>query len=190
MSGTQTSSWPHPSSERETDPRAPATRQAVSADPPADRLTTNEAPVIAHRAAPGSAQGPTLQPCSLSRAASTEQEVSQLADIAVRNDLGRALAFVEQVCREGLSLEAVLVDLVPSAARLLEGQWKAAERTFTDVNAGLATLQQVVHSLGPSFGPTLRRTKQEAGRNGDEGQRRKLGEGSTAEAACEGPESR
>ncbi len=49
----------------------------------------------------------------------------------------------------------VLLNLVAAAARLLGEHWKQDLRTFNEVTAGLGTLQQIVHVLGPSFAPAL-----------------------------------
>ncbi len=94
-------------------------------------------------------------PCSESRAPPTEAEIFEFARMAVCHDLPGALAFVTRLCREGLSLEVVLLDLVAAAARLLGEHWKSDLRTFTEVTAGLGTLQQVVHIFGPSSAPSL-----------------------------------
>jgi methanogenic corrinoid protein MtbC1 len=93
--------------------------------------------------------------CSQTRPPPTSEEVFEVARIAACHDLPGALAFVEAVCREGLSLEVVLLELIAPAARLLGEHWKADLRSFTEVSAGLGTLQQLVHILGPSFAPSL-----------------------------------
>ncbi len=120
-----------------------------------DLLATIEAEIVprlmlAHRVDP---QAPAA--CADSRLPPTEEEVAEFARIAACHDLAGALASVETMCRAGLSLESVLLDLVAPAARLLGEHWKADLRTFTEVSAGLGTLQQVVHVLGPSFAPAL-----------------------------------
>lgn len=94
-------------------------------------------------------------PCSDSRLPPSDDEVYEFARIAACHDLPGALSFVEALCRQGLALESILIDLVAPAARLLGEQWKADLRSFTEVSAGLGTLQQVVHVLGPSFAPGL-----------------------------------
>jgi methanogenic corrinoid protein MtbC1 len=100
-------------------------------------------------------QEPLSAPCSESRRPPSEAEIFEFAQLAVSHDLPAALAFVTALCRQGLSLEVVLLDLVAAAARLLGEHWKADLRTFTEVTAGLGTLQQVVHIFGPSFAPSL-----------------------------------
>lgn len=120
-----------------------------------DLLATIESEIIprlmlAHRSDPIS---PTL--CAGCRPPPTDEEISDLADLAARHDLTHAMGLVEALCRQGLSLEQVLLELVAPAARLLGEQWKEDLRSFTEVSAGLGTLQQLVHILGPSFAPAL-----------------------------------
>lgn len=91
--------------------------------------------------------------CAESRLPPTQDELIEFARIASCHDLPGALAFVESLCLQGLSLETVLLDLIGPTARLLGDQWLADQRSFTAVSAGLGTLQQVVHILGPSFAP-------------------------------------
>jgi methanogenic corrinoid protein MtbC1 len=93
--------------------------------------------------------------CAETRLPPTADEVFEFARIAACHDLTGALGSVEVLCRQGLSLEQILLDLVAPAARLLGEQWQDDLRSFTEVSAGLGTLQQVVHILGPSFAPAL-----------------------------------
>ncbi|HUM13457.1 MAG TPA: cobalamin B12-binding domain-containing protein [Myxococcaceae bacterium] len=93
--------------------------------------------------------------CAESRHPPTEEEIAEFARIAACHDLPGALAFIESMCRQGLSLEVLLLELVAGAARLLGEHWKQDLRTFNEVSAGLGTLQQLVHILGPSFAPAL-----------------------------------
>jgi MerR family transcriptional regulator, light-induced transcriptional regulator len=106
--------------------------------------------VLAHRAEPYGADA-----CKDARPPPTAEEVAQFADIAVDEDLPTALAFVQAIASEGVSLEVVLLHLIAPAARLLGEQWQGDTRTFTEVTIGLGTLQQVVHILGPSYAPGL-----------------------------------
>lgn len=120
-----------------------------------DLLTTIESEIIprlllTHRADPFS---PTL--CAEARLPPTAAEVLEFARVAACHDLQGGLAMVEALCRQGLALESVLLELVAPAARLLGEQWLADLRSFTEVCAGLGTLQQIVHILGPSFAPAV-----------------------------------
>lgn len=106
--------------------------------------------MIAHRADP-------LCPavCAASRLPPSDAEVDEFARIAARHDLAGSLAFIESMCRQGLSLELILLELIGPTARLLGDQWLDDRRSFTEVSAGLGTLQQLVHVLSPSFAPSM-----------------------------------
>lgn len=108
--------------------------------------------MLVHRAAL-----PTEPNCIATRGGPTTIEISQLVRFAVEQDLTNSLALIEALCCQGLSLESVLLDFVAAAARLLGDQWLSDARSFTEVSAGLGTLQQVVHVLGPSFAPAIAR---------------------------------
>ena len=130
--------------QRSTTPRAPSEVLTVIESEIIPRLR------LAHR------EDVLARPaCSESRQPPTEAEIAEFARIATCHDLGMALAFIEARCREGLSLEVLLLELVAGAARLLGEHWKQDLRTFNEVSAGLGTLQQLVHILGPSFAPAL-----------------------------------
>lgn len=81
----------------------------------------------------------------------TEEEIAAFAAIAKAEEVSAALAFIEALAKDGISLEVVLLNLIAPTARLLGEQWLNDDATFTDVTIGLATLQQVVHVLGPNF---------------------------------------
>jgi methanogenic corrinoid protein MtbC1 len=127
----------------------------LAPEPRPDLLATIESEIIprlmlAHRVEPLA-----QNVCADTRLPPTEEEIFEFARIAACHDLASALAYVESMSRQGLAIEAVLLDLVAPAARLLGEHWKADLRSFTEVSAGLGTLQQVVHVLGPSFAPVL-----------------------------------
>lgn len=96
---------------------------------------------------------PREEPCADSRVPPTAEEIEAFARTSVDGDVNDLLSFVERLCAEGLTVESILLDLVAAAARLLGDQWLADDRPFTEVTAGLCTLQKVVHILGPSFAP-------------------------------------
>ncbi len=76
------------------------------------------------------------------------ERISDLADLAVHDDLPAALALVDALMGEGLSFEGALLDLVAPAARELGHGWNDDDRSFTDVTVGLGTLQRLVVRLG------------------------------------------
>ena len=96
---------------------------------------------------------PREEACADARLPPTPEEIAAFAQLSVDDDLTSSLSFVEQMCAQGLTVESILLDLVAAAARLLGEQWLADDRPFTEVTAGLCTLQKVVHVLGPSFAP-------------------------------------
>jgi methanogenic corrinoid protein MtbC1 len=89
--------------------------------------------------------------CSDSRPPPTANEVAAFGRLALSEGLGAALDTVDRLARQGLALESILLDLVAKAARWLGEQWQEDAISFTDVTAGLGTLQQLVNVLGPSF---------------------------------------
>lgn len=138
--------------------RAKPLDQVVSDESPApldseaetDLMTTIRREVIPHLIATHRGEE---EACTDARPPPTEAEVRALADIAVSSDLSGALGFVETLGKQGLSIEVVLLQLLTPAAQLLGDQWLADDRSFSEVTAGLSTLQQLVHILGPSFAP-------------------------------------
>ncbi len=123
--------------------------QGVSAVDLLETIETEIIPriIMAHRAV-GVAEA-----CAPTRPPLSSEEVERLSQIACRHDLSGAVSFVEELCRQGMSLETILLNLVAPAARLLGDQWSDDRRTFTEVAAGLGTLHQVLHILSPSFAP-------------------------------------
>ncbi|MBC8068162.1 MAG: hypothetical protein IAG13_07500 [Deltaproteobacteria bacterium] len=77
----------------------------------------------------------------------TLEEVAELAEVAMQMDDARALELVESRLRSGLPYEAVLLDFVAAAARVLGDRWHTDGLTFADVTVGLATLQRIVTEL-------------------------------------------
>jgi MerR family transcriptional regulator, light-induced transcriptional regulator len=95
----------------------------------------------------------TPEACADGRVPPTALEVDAFVRIARRQDLPGALAFVEELVRQGLSLESILLHLVPPAARQLGDEWLADVTSWAEVTAALGTLHQVVHVFGPEFAP-------------------------------------
>lgn len=94
-------------------------------------------------------------PCAESRQPPSREELAEFAILAARSELAEVLAYVERLGRQGLSLEAILLHVIGPAARALGEQWQDDLLSFTEVTAGLGMLQQVVHTLSPSFAPKL-----------------------------------
>ena len=91
--------------------------------------------------------------CPDSRPPPTDKEVYDFARIAVAQNLTGALAFVESLAAQGVSLEVVLLHLIAPAARLRGREWEDDTTTWADVTIGLGTLQHVAQVFGPSFAP-------------------------------------
>ncbi len=94
-------------------------------------------------------------PCPDVRVPPTEEEIFAFARIAVDQDLPGALAFVESLAAQGISVEVILLHLIAPAARLLGQEWADDTTSWSDVTIGLGTLQQVVHVFGPSSTPEV-----------------------------------
>lgn len=129
------------------DDRSPASR--------ADLLSTIHEEIVPRLALAHAAIGAEGESCPDARPPPTPEEIAQLADLATASDLDASLLFVEQLARDGLSLDTLLLELVGASARLLGEQWAADTRSFSDVTVGLNILQQVVNVLGPTFEPAV-----------------------------------
>lgn len=121
-------------------------------DPPKDLIETIEREIIprlvlAHR-------GEAVEtPCEGARGAPTEAEIIDFARVVVAQDLDAALARVDGFAQAGLGLESIYMELIAPTARMLGENWQTDLYTFSDVTAGLGTLQKLVQVLGPSFAP-------------------------------------
>lgn len=102
--------------------------------------------------------GAEATPCGPARRVPTEEEVRELARRSLSPEFPQTLEYVEEMVRDGLSLESAHIDLIAPAARLLGDDWLKDERSFVDVTVGLATLHQLVNALRASGpGPMLTR---------------------------------
>lgn len=124
-------------------------------EPRTDLLATIEQQIIPRLVLAHTPDPAAKAECPDARLPPTTEEVAQFAELATAQDLPTLLAFIEHMCREGLTLDSVLLDLVAPAARLLGSQWEDDRRNFTEVTAGLGAIQQAVQVLGPSSAPTL-----------------------------------
>lgn len=130
---------------------------------PPDRSSTLERAIqseviprlmLAHRESPdtqwSSATGATKAD-GPARAEPTAKDVTELTRLVLTHDTAICIAFVDGLLEEGVSLEAVFLELVSPAAKLLGEMWKADLCSFTDVTLGLAKLQQVVRTHAGAF---------------------------------------
>ncbi len=126
-------------------------RRAFSAD---ELLTTIERDLIprlvmAHRrGAP-----PRAVPTSPEKATDlppTEAEIAAFVHVALTQDMAAAMRATDALTARGLSSEALLLNLIAPAARLLGEHWETDLHTFAEVTAGLGVLQGLVQTLGSS----------------------------------------
>ena len=73
-------------------------------------------------------------------------EVAELASLCLAADSQRVLGFVAGLADRGHAIDAILLDALGGAARLLGDMWREDLCTFADVTIGLATLQGAVRS--------------------------------------------
>jgi hypothetical protein len=84
----------------------------------------------------------------------TQEEVAELARIALGGDGREALRFVMSVQGQGISLGSVLLLLVAPAARMVRDLWLSEQSTFTEVTAALGVLHGIVNELRSCAVPT------------------------------------
>ncbi len=78
----------------------------------------------------------------------TVEDIAELARFAVAHEAQTARSFIEALTVEGLGPEALLVDLIAPAARLLGEQWTRDRCSFAEVSIGLSVLQRISRELG------------------------------------------
>ena len=74
-------------------------------------------------------------------------DVEALAPLALEVGADRLLEQVESVLARGVSIAAVMVDLLAPTARMLGEYWEDDRCDFVDVTMGLWRLQEVVHEI-------------------------------------------
>ena len=78
----------------------------------------------------------------------TADQVARLAEMVLHGTQAQASAYVEAVRDSGTPDEALLLDLLSPAARVLGQMWEDDTCTFTDVTIGLGRLGHVMRQLG------------------------------------------
>ena len=81
-------------------------------------------------------------------ARATAHEVEQLAEIAMARGAPEALSFVEQKRADGMAVDAVYLDLMAPAARLLGQLWDDDRVDFGQVTIATSRLRHVMRSFG------------------------------------------
>lgn len=85
-----------------------------------------------------------------------QADINRLTELALSDDPDAALDFVRRLVADGLSLEAVYLELLAPAARGAGSAWEEDRCSFTDVTIGLWRLQAVMHDLRGSGAPQQR----------------------------------
>ncbi len=81
----------------------------------------------------------------------TEHQVLQFADMVLAAAVPGLIKYIEAMRAEGVSIEAVMLQLMTPAARRLGDLWLDDKLSFLDVTAGLGRLQGVMRALGQEF---------------------------------------
>jgi methanogenic corrinoid protein MtbC1 len=101
--------------------------------------------VLAHRAMNAPAR--PLQPA----ATIWSDAVIELSKIVVRHDAAAAIALVEAMLLNGMSLQTVYLDVLAPTARRLGVLWTEDVFDMADVTMGLWRLKEVMRELSPAF---------------------------------------
>lgn len=72
---------------------------------------------------------------------------AHLADLVLSQDVAIASAYIGRLRRGGLGIEALLLDLLAPAARLLGEDWLSDRASFADVTIGLTRLHRLLNDL-------------------------------------------
>ena len=78
-------------------------------------------------------------------------EVEQFAALALGNDDGAALAYVEERLAKGSTVESIFLDLLAPAARQLGTLWESDAADFANVTLGVGRLQLIMRRLSDRF---------------------------------------
>ena len=81
----------------------------------------------------------------------TAAQVVAFSDMVLAADVPGLITSIDALRAEGLSIEAVMLQLLAPAARRLGDLWLEDRLSFLDVTAGLGRLQGVMRALGPDF---------------------------------------
>jgi methanogenic corrinoid protein MtbC1 len=79
------------------------------------------------------------------------ERIEELTRIVLAGGEDRSLDYLEQMRRQGTSVERLYLGLITSVARHLGDLWLVDACTFTDVTLGLWRLHQVARALSPIF---------------------------------------
>jgi MerR family transcriptional regulator, light-induced transcriptional regulator len=102
-----------------------------------------------HRPALGSA--PLIHRGALLGATPYRERIEEFTRIVLASGEDRSLDYVEQMRRQGTTVERLYLGLISSVARHLGDLWLADVCSFTDVTLGLWRLHQLARTLSPIF---------------------------------------
>ncbi|MGF1446140.1 MAG: B12-binding domain-containing protein [Pikeienuella sp.] len=74
-------------------------------------------------------------------------DIERLCGFALDRDTRSAIDYINQLVKSGVGQEAVYLDLLGPAARLLGEMWEQDRVSFVDVTVGLCTLHQILFRL-------------------------------------------
>lgn len=74
-------------------------------------------------------------------------DVSRLEELCLQRDFEGAIAFVDSLVQDGISVENVLVALIAPTARRLGNMAETEQHPFADLASALDTLQKVIEPL-------------------------------------------
>jgi MerR family transcriptional regulator, light-induced transcriptional regulator len=77
----------------------------------------------------------------------TKRDIAILAELALDQEASTLITHVNGIIKRGVSPEAILVNYLGAAARLLGVQWDNDDISFIDVTMAVWRLQEVVHDL-------------------------------------------
>lgn len=98
--------------------------------------------MLAHRATVTVRDAPAARPARAS-------DVEELTRLILGHDVATAATFVQALRAQGMSADAICLDLLAPAARRLGDLWTDDRCNFTEVTIGLWRLQQVMRELSP-----------------------------------------
>lgn len=94
-----------------------------------------------------------LLPASNGNAAVTPADIEALVPLSLQVEADAVIGHVEAILARGVPVNAVLVELLAPAARLLGEYWEADRCDFVDVTMALWRLQEVIHELAARIPP-------------------------------------
>lgn len=96
----------------------------------------------------------------------TPRHAADLAELACDQGAEVTLAYLEALRDQGAPVEALILQLLPEAARRLGADWEDDRRDFTQVTLGLARLHHALHGLSDALDAPAERVGAESGEGG------------------------